>query len=67
MKKGLSKLLSKLGMHEVPQNKEIDLVCGMEVSKASTHTHIYNSKTYYFCSSGCQTHFVNDPEKYVGE
>src|SRR5262247_1085290 len=31
------------------------------------HRADYQGRTYYFCASGCQTKFVADPKKYLGE
>jgi YHS domain-containing protein len=47
-------------------DKDIDLVCGMEVDRSAPHAASHQGQTYYFCSMSCQEHFVNDPEKYVG-
>lgn len=43
-----------------------DPVCGMNVeeSKAAT-TSLYEGRTYYFCSKGCQTKFQKEPSKYA--
>lgn len=43
-----------------------DPVCGMELneSAASAKTD-YKGKTYYFCSSSCQSAFEREPEKYA--
>jgi Cu+-exporting ATPase len=46
----------------------IDPVCGMTVDP---HTAQYRAEhhghPYYFCSAGCKTKFVADPQKYLGE
>lgn len=47
--------------------KDIDLVCGMEVDRSTPYTASHQGQTYYFCSTSCQEHFVNDPERYVGK
>ena len=45
----------------------IDPVCGMMVDPHSAkHRADYHGHTYYFCSAGCRTKFVNDPQKYLG-
>ncbi len=31
------------------------------------HRADHRGHTYYFCSAGCRTKFVNDPQKYLGE
>ena len=44
-----------------------DVVCGMTVdANATQHRAEYQGQTYYFCSSGCQTKFVADPQRYLG-
>jgi Cu+-exporting ATPase len=44
----------------------IDPVCGMTVDPAkSPHRHSHAQKTYHFCSAGCRSKFVADPEKYL--
>src|SRR5215207_4523827 len=46
----------------------IDPVCGMTIDPHTTpHRHTYQGRTYYFCSAGCRTKFVGDPQKYLGE
>jgi P-type Cu+ transporter len=42
-----------------------DPVCGMEVSRTSTHRHEHGDATYYFCSAGCKAKFVADPGEFV--
>lgn len=43
-----------------------DPVCGMMVDPHTTsHRAQYEGKPYYFCSSGCQSKFMAEPEKYV--
>jgi len=45
-----------------------DPVCGMTVDPDKTaHTHDYHDHSYHFCSAGCRTKFIADPEKYLGE
>ena len=42
-----------------------DPVCGMQIDPAKTpHHHVHDGRTYYFCSAGCRSKFVADPEKY---
>jgi len=44
----------------------IDLVCGMEVDKATANiTYDHNGETYYFCCKGCRLTFSKDPEQYI--
>jgi P-type Cu+ transporter len=42
-----------------------DPVCGMTVSQTSPHAAEFDGKPYYFCSAGCRTKFVSDPERYL--
>ena len=52
--------------HEAPVGGAIDPVCGMTVDP---HTVKYRTDhrghTYYFCSAGCRTKFISDPQKYL--
>jgi P-type Cu+ transporter len=42
-----------------------DPVCGMQVDPVATpHRHVQQGRTYHFCSAGCRSKFVADPEKY---
>ena len=45
--------------------KMLDPVCGMTVSEDSEHRHIHEATDYYFCSSGCQQKFADNPDKYL--
>jgi Cu+-exporting ATPase len=43
-----------------------DPVCGMAVDPAkSPHQHEHAGATYHFCSAGCRTKFIADPDKYL--
>ncbi|WP_114355254.1 YHS domain-containing protein, partial [Devosia naphthalenivorans] len=43
-----------------------DPVCGMSVDPATAkHTATYEGSTYYFCSEGCRSKFMDDPTKYT--
>jgi P-type Cu+ transporter len=43
-----------------------DPVCGMTVDPAKTPHHAkHGGHTYHFCSAGCRTKFVADPENYL--
>jgi Cu+-exporting ATPase len=45
-----------------------DPVCGMTVdSSKSKHHSQHGGKTWYFCSSRCQSRFDEDPARYFGE
>ena len=41
-----------------------DPVCGMTVTARSTHVLQHDGEPVYFCSAGCKTKFLTDPEKY---
>src|SRR5690606_18607464 len=44
-----------------------DPVCGMSVDPAkSPHHAVHDGRDYHFCSGGCRTKFVADPEGYLG-
>ncbi|SDB80459.1 Cu+-exporting ATPase [Raineyella antarctica] len=44
-----------------------DPVCGMTVEpETAAGSAEHKGQTYYFCSAGCRTSFLKDPEKYVG-
>jgi Cu+-exporting ATPase len=44
----------------------IDPVCGMKVDiHVGKPTATHHGHTYYFCSEGCRTKFVADPERYL--
>jgi Cu+-exporting ATPase len=44
----------------------IDPVCGMTVDPATTAHHAdHAGRAYHFCSVGCRTKFVADPERYL--
>jgi Cu+-exporting ATPase len=43
----------------------IDPVCEMVVDPATARSAEVRGKTYYFCSEGCRTKFVADPDKYL--
>ena len=44
-----------------------DPVCGMTVDPHTAKHHTeHGGRAYYFCSAGCRTKFVNDPQKYLG-
>ena len=43
-----------------------DPVCGMDVDPARTPHHVIHvGHDYHFCSGGCRTKFVADPERYL--
>jgi Cu+-exporting ATPase len=46
----------------------IDPVCGMTVDPhTAKHRAEHRGHPYYFCSAGCRTKFVADPEKYLSK
>lgn len=45
-----------------------DPVCGMMVDPTGTSHHAsHDGEDYHFCSAGCRTKFVADPERYLSE
>ena len=43
-----------------------DPVCGMSVDPATTaHRASHDDQDYFFCSAGCRTRFVADPQRYL--
>ncbi|WP_108462817.1 heavy metal translocating P-type ATPase [Devosia naphthalenivorans] len=55
------------GDTSVDDVKEVrDPVCGMSVDPATAkNTATYEGSTYYFCSEGCRSKFMDDPAKYT--
>lgn len=47
------------------EQKLIDPVCGMAVTRGSEHYLHHNHHDYYFCSLGCKDIFAGSPETYV--
>jgi len=48
--------------------KAVDPVCGMTVDPATTaHRAAHEDQDYFFCSAGCRTKFVAEPDRYLGE
>ncbi|MEJ6788140.1 heavy metal translocating P-type ATPase [Brevundimonas sp. BR2-1] len=48
--------------------KTVDPVCGMTVDPATAaHRHAHDGQDYFFCSAGCRTKFIADPDRYLGE
>ncbi len=51
---------------QAPAGKVLDLVCGMTVDPATTPHHATHRNTdYHFCSAGCRTKFMADPDRYL--
>jgi Cu+-exporting ATPase len=45
-----------------------DPICGMKVDpNAGGPTAAHGGHNYFFCSEGCQTKFVGDPEHYLNK
>jgi Cu+-exporting ATPase len=52
--------------HEGSSDHATDPVCGMTVEPDKTEHHAsHGARDYHFCSSGCKTKFVADPEHYI--
>ena len=48
-------------------NTVLDPVCGMAVDPATTaHRAEHDGHEHFFCSAGCRTKFIADPERYTG-
>lgn len=46
--------------------KHTDPVCGMQIEESQAAGQAdYEGKTYYFCASGCQRKFEENPEQYT--
>ena len=54
--------------HHAENGSATDPVCGMRVDPhTAKHRADYHGRPYYFCSAGCRTKFLADPQKYLGE
>ena len=52
--------------HAPGANAVTDPVCGMGVDpRTMKHRAEHDGRPYYFCSAGCRTKFVADPEHYL--
>jgi Cu+-exporting ATPase len=49
------------------QEKVVDPVCGMEITRedSDTLTSYYNGQPYYFCAQCCVRVFEKNPDKYL--
>jgi Cu+-exporting ATPase len=58
-----------LHQHHAPaEGGVLDLVCGMTVDPhTAKHRAEHKGHPYYFCSAGCRTKFVANPDKYLGD
>ena len=53
--------------HDKAPEGVTDPVCGMTVDPHTAKHHTeHGGRAYYFCSAGCRTKFVNDPQEYLG-
>jgi len=44
-----------------------DPVCGMTIDEArAAASVVHQDRTYHFCSEGCRTKFLQDPNRYAG-
>jgi P-type Cu+ transporter len=51
-----------------PETIAVDPVCGMKVDPtAARPSALYEGHTYHFCSEGCRSKFIADPERYLNE
>ncbi len=55
---------SREGPPRDPPEGMKDPVCGMSVTDASPHVLQHAGKPVYFCSAGCKSRFVGNPERY---
>lgn len=44
-----------------------DSVCGMSVSRDSSHHYTYKNKDYYFCSGRCRERFAHEPKSFLNK
>ncbi len=51
--------------HDEPQGEMKDPVCGMTVTRSSSHATQHEGMAYYFCCAGCKNKFDADPLKYL--
>ena len=55
-----------LHAHCAHDHRVTDPVCGMSVDpRTSPHHAEHQGQDYHFCSAGCRTKFVADPERYL--
>ena len=58
------------GQHQGPASGSAeetlkDPVCGMTVTRDSVHQAEHAGRSYWFCSAGCRTKFLSEPQKYL--
>jgi Cu+-exporting ATPase len=56
-----------VGVQQAAPDTAIDIVCGMTVSKDTSHRSHHNGTDYYFCSDVCRRKFIAEPGKYIGK
>ena len=49
----------------VVDKPHLDPVCGMRAATDPDKAFVHRATTYYFCSQGCRTKFIADPEHYL--
>ena len=53
---------------KVEAHSATDPVCGMSVDPATTPHHAeHQGEAFHFCSAGCRTKFIADPQKYLSK
>jgi YHS domain-containing protein len=61
-------VLEGMQMMTQAEEKLVDPVCGMTVTKAdAAGSSEYQGKTYYFCSAACKQSFDKNPRQYLGD
>lgn len=56
------------GAKGAEDGKVLDPVCGMTVDPQKTaHRHTHDGQDYFFCSGGCRSKFIADPDKYLNK
>ncbi|HEY0050602.1 MAG TPA: heavy metal translocating P-type ATPase [Pyrinomonadaceae bacterium] len=59
-------IVSHGGMTATPEGEFIDPVCGMSVApETAAGKYDFDGKTYYFCSTGCQNKFRQNPQNFL--
>ncbi|MCB9681855.1 MAG: heavy metal translocating P-type ATPase [Alphaproteobacteria bacterium] len=43
----------------------VDPVCGMTPKPDTPHRHVHHGEPYLFCSAGCRSKFVENPDRYL--
>jgi Cu+-exporting ATPase len=53
-------------LRETTRPSAVDPVCGMTVDPTTTVAAEHDGRTHHFCSDGCRSAFVDDPDRYAG-